>query len=72
MIFALRTIPFVVFIKLFRLREFFQAVTKSNGTTYFFRLFSATILNILVKSFSSLEMIEVLRGHLQIPYNLKD
>ena len=71
MIFALRTIPLVVFIKLFWLREFFQAVTKSNGATNFFRLLAA-ILNILVKSFSSLEMIEVFRGSLRIPDNLKD
>lgn len=71
MIFALRTIPLVVFIKLFWLREFFQAVTKSNGATSFFRLL-ATFLDILIKRFSSLEMLKVFRGHLQIPDNLKD
>jgi hypothetical protein len=71
MIFALRTIPLVVFIKLFWLREFFQAVAKSNSATNFFRLL-ATFLDILIKRFSSLEMLKVFRGHLQIPDNLKD
>ena len=71
MIFALRTIPFVVFIKLLRLWEFFQAVAKSDGTTALFCLLSS-ILIILHKTFRSLEMLKVLWGELQIPDNLKD
>lgn len=72
MILTLRTIPFVILVKLLRLGEFFQTVAKSDGTALFAFLRPLSTTTMLLKRFGGLELFEEFRGQLRIPDYLKD